>query len=78
MSIQRLNAKNKGIDFEVEFVNIAKNEASVSEGMHSPKIRCDEARIMQVLLGLQSNALKFTREGRVKIYVKILERDLIN
>ena len=33
---------------------------------------------MQVLLGLQSNALKFTRQGRVKIYVKILEIDLVN
>ena len=31
-----------------------------------------------MLLGLQSNALKFTREGRVKIYVRILESNLVN
>ena len=28
---------------------------------------------MQVLLGLQSNALKFTKQGKVEINVKILE-----
>ena len=31
----------------------------------------DEDRIMQVLLGLQSNALKFTTEGKVQIDVSI-------
>lgn len=36
-------------------------------------IRTDESRIMQVLLGLQSNALKFTVEGHVKIIVAIVE-----
>ena len=41
-------------------------------------MNCDEQRIMQVLLGLQSNALKFTRHGRIKIYVKIIESDLMN
>ena len=38
-------------------------------------MNCDEQRIMQVLLGLQSNALKFTCEGKVKICVKFIERD---
>ena len=28
---------------------------------------------MQVLLGLQSNALKFTKEGSVSIHLKIIE-----
>lgn len=32
---------------------------------------CDEQRIMQVLLNLQSNALKFTRKGFVKINVEV-------
>ena len=31
----------------------------------------DRQRIMQVLLGLQSNALKFTEKGKVEIEVKI-------
>ena len=33
---------------------------------------------MQVLLGLQSNALKFTRQGKVKIHVSIIETNLLN
>ena len=39
--------------------------------MYSPQVACDEQRIMQVLLGLQSNALKFTEKGYVKIEVSI-------
>jgi signal transduction histidine kinase len=35
----------------------------------------DEQRVMQVLLGLQSNALKFTRKGSVDIIVDILVKD---
>ena len=30
-------------------------------------------RVMQVLLGLQSNALKFTEEGKVEVNAKIFE-----
>ena len=35
-------------------------------------ICCDEHRIMQVLLGLQTNALKFTKKGRVQTNVEII------
>ena len=35
-------------------------------------ICCDEHRIMQVLLGLQTNALKFTQKGRVQTNVEII------
>ena len=43
------------------------------DGKYSPIIKTDESRIMQVLLGLQSNALKFTVKGQVKIIVKIID-----
>ena len=33
---------------------------------------------MQVLLGLQSNALKFTSRGKVMIYVSINKTNLFN
>lgn len=41
-------------------------------GNYSPVICSDESRIKQVLLGLQSNALKFTQKGKVEIKVRIL------
>jgi len=78
MSIQRLNVQNKGIVFDVDFKNIAENEVIVPNGMYSPIINSDEQRIMQVLLGLQSNALKFTRSGSIMIYVSIIENNLLN
>jgi signal transduction histidine kinase len=34
-------------------------------------IECDEGRLMQVMLGLQSNALKYTQEGHVKHILRI-------
>lgn len=76
MSLQRLAAQTKGIIFEVEFKNIAENEIIVPNGKLSPLINCDEQRIMQVLLGLQSNALKFTRSGKVMIHVSINKTNL--
>lgn len=36
-------------------------------------ICCDEHRIMQVLLGIQANALKFTQKGRVKTIIEIVK-----
>lgn len=35
-------------------------------------IYSDENRVMQVILGLQSNALKFTEKGSVQIKVEIV------
>ena len=35
-------------------------------------INCDEHRIMQVLLGLQSNALKFTDDGQIETVIKTI------
>ena len=39
--------------------------------MFSPIITTDKQRVMQVLLGLQSNARKFTETGKVEIHVSI-------
>ena len=75
MSIQRLNAKNKGLDFHAEYLNLSEDEMIIPDGKFSPIINCDEQRIMQVLLGLQSNALKFTSEGKIVISVAIVESD---
>ena len=36
-------------------------------------IKTDMTRIMQVLLGLQSNAIKFTKKGHVKHIIEIVE-----
>ena len=56
----------------VKFKNInSSDETSIVE--LSPLINCDEHRIMQVLLCLISNALKFTQEGEVQIEVEIVE-----
>jgi len=39
--------------------------------LYSPIISTDETRVQQVLLGLFSNALKFTKQGGIKINVSI-------
>ena len=41
---------------------------------YSPIIKSDKQRIMQVLLGLQSNALKHIDTGKIEIAVKIIEK----
>ena len=42
--------------------------------MFSPIIKSDGSRIQQVLLNLQSNAIKFTSKGSIKIIVEITRR----
>ena len=36
-------------------------------------VKTDMTRVMQVLLGLQSNAIKFTKKGYVKHKIEIVE-----
>jgi signal transduction histidine kinase len=36
---------------------------------YDPIVKGDDQRIMQILMNLQSNALKFTKKGQVKIEV---------
>lgn len=68
INIQNDKAFAKDLKLYAEFVNIDPLNAMICS---------DEQRIQQVLLGLQSNALKFTQEGEIKIRVEIqeLEKD---
>ena len=60
IAVQIDQAKGKGVKLYAEFVEIDESNAMIFS---------DKQRIQQVLLGLQSNALKFTIEGEVKIRV---------
>jgi len=75
MDLQKDKADAQGLLFTSEFVNIAREGEEVEEGRHSPVIHCDEQRIMQVMLSIQSNALKFTKKGSVKIRVEIEDKE---
>jgi signal transduction histidine kinase len=66
-------AIDKDIDFIVEFINFKDIDLG---GDNSPTIYSDEHRIMQVLLGLQSNAIKFTEKGTVQTRVQIIKEGL--
>ena len=78
MSTQCQKAKDNNIQFDVIYKNIELYDTGFdtqpkTNSMKSPIIYSDEYRIKQVLLGLQSNALKFTQDGHVHIEVEIIE-----
>jgi signal transduction histidine kinase len=70
--IQRKQAQDKGLQLFATYVNIGEQA-----GMHSPVIFSDEQRLKQVLLNLQSNALKFTQRGKVEIKLTITEEHFL-
>lgn len=79
MQIQRRKAQQAGISLSSIFIGISEQSDRSHEPMiqkcgHSPWINSDESRIMQVLLILQSNALKFTKRGEVKIIVELIKQ----
>ena len=71
MDIQKMKAESIGIKLSAEYQNI--QDASHPDHKYGPMITHDEHRIQQVLLNLQSNALKFTTKGHVKILVSIVD-----
>ena len=63
MSIQLKSADDKGVRLHADFSNLAEDqeESLYDDGKPSPIVYSDEQRVMQVLLSLQSNALKYTK-----------------
>jgi len=70
ISIQKQKADVLGLSLKATFENMADDNHDLGE-LISPIIHCDEQRIMQVILNLQANALKFTKTGGVNIRVSI-------
>ena len=68
--IQQKRCDEKGIFLKTIFENISENEQL---GCYSPFINTDEDRLKQVLIGLLSNAIKFTKKGGIMISVKIFD-----
>jgi len=75
INIQRYQADSKNIKFVTKFIGFPPKEAvrekysqaahqgNIPEADQALNIESDEKRIKQVLMNLQSNELKFTREG---------------
>ena len=82
MLIQQRKAEDNHINFHATFENIKQDgehrdvDLQFLGNSNSFMVNTDQQRVMQVLLGLQSNALKFTEGGDVHIKVKIEEEFL--
>ena len=59
MQLLRRQAKSKNINLMAEFIQINEQEEE-NEDLKNPLVETDEKRVMQVLLCLYSNAVKFT------------------
>ena len=77
MLIQQRKALDNEIKLHATFENIKSDGEShdidhkFKDDTHPFMVNTDQQRVMQVLLGLQSNALKFTQGGVVHIKVRI-------
>ena len=69
MAIQNDQAQRKGVLLSANYTGFKQD----FETRDNYELICDEQRVMQVVLQLQSNALKFTQQGRVTINVSIDE-----
>lgn len=76
--LQAAKANDKGIQMPVKYegfdFELKDQVRRAKTGLRSPMITLDKMRLMQVLVCLTSNALKFTRAGFVKIQAKIETR----
>jgi signal transduction histidine kinase len=72
IKIQAQKAADLGIELIAVFFDLEENVL----GKQSPIIESDEQRVKQVLLGLITNALKFTKLGKVEVRVRVENRDL--
>ena len=80
VSIMRNKGQAKGIAMPIVYENIAESHEAYQrnflvDGKISPIVQSDPQRIMQIIIGLVSNALKFTSDGHVKTLVRILENE---
>lgn len=81
MTIQQYKADSLKINMESEFVGFeVDNKVSSTGKLLNFVITSDEMRLKQVIMNLQSNALKFTRSGgKVKItatYVQSIDNQI--
>lgn len=74
MDMQRAKTEEQGLDFFSNFTNIALSDREAVLGFKSPFICTDMDRVNQVLLGIQSNAIKFTEEGKIEVRVSIVQK----
>ena len=74
LDIQSYKAQKQGIELSVEYANLNDDEEDKIDS-YSPFIYSDMARIQQIILNLQSNALKFTEVGTVKVKCSIQEQE---
>jgi signal transduction histidine kinase len=68
VAIMQKQADDTGITISVTNKNLKEEDEM------SPMIYTDEQRVMQVLLSLLSNAVKFTKKGSVEILVEIIKQ----
>ncbi len=61
----RYRSRERGLEFDVQY-----------HGMIPDEILVDPVRFRQVLFNLTGNAIKFTEQGSVKIYCKLIDRDV--
>ena len=74
MCISKQKALDQENQFTAEFVGLSES-VECCNGLRSPLVYTDEQRIMQVLLNLQTNAHKFTQNGKVTIKVKVEQKE---